>query len=393
MAEIVFRQFFPIDSGTSVEHRVPHPVLGWILEANASYLNRMAEATVRVSYNSDGWRDVQHSIENAENSFRVLVLGDSYMEGYSVGLEDVFHRRLMRLANDQGMNLEVINLGVGGYGTLQELLAFQNIGARYKPDLVLLGLYLANDVRNNSLELESAVNGESMKVATRPFLSPAAAAEWEITRVDYAGARRRYENAKSQSESFWHRMLANSAVLQALAKAKYQHKKSREVDVSKQGKQPAVEPAAAEEERRRNFAFFGVNFCQEYPEFTRAWESTKLILERLKQDTTNAGAEFFVFTVPSLSDVHPETIGETAEADLLCLAEPPSYARAIGILSELEIEHLNLLPTFRQEAANKNVSLFRMTDRHWNELGHELAAETVYQTLLAQDALPNPRPQ
>ncbi|MHC4455101.1 MAG: SGNH/GDSL hydrolase family protein, partial [Planctomycetota bacterium] len=156
LAEILLRHVFPIDTGTSHQHRIPHPVFGWVLEPNASYLNRMPEATVRVTYNSKGWRDVEHSLENRHGAFRILVLGDSFMEAFSsVELNDTFHKRIEQFARDKGIDVEDINLGVGGYGTLQEYLVFREVGVLYKPNLVLLGFYIGNDVRNNSIELES----------------------------------------------------------------------------------------------------------------------------------------------------------------------------------------------------------------------------------------------
>jgi hypothetical protein len=51
LAEVVVRFAVPLDTGSSHDFRVPHPVLGWTPEPGASYRNRMREATVRVSYN------------------------------------------------------------------------------------------------------------------------------------------------------------------------------------------------------------------------------------------------------------------------------------------------------------------------------------------------------
>lgn len=151
IAETVLRYIFPLDVQTVFDHRIPHPDFGWVLEPGASFLNKIAEDTVRVTYNSEGWRDAEHSVDIDRKAFRVLVLGDSFMEGYSVELEDSFHRQLERLGRKDGIDMEVINFGVGGYGTLQEYLVFEEVGKRYNPDLVLLGFFVENDVRNNSI--------------------------------------------------------------------------------------------------------------------------------------------------------------------------------------------------------------------------------------------------
>ena len=50
-AKWIARRIIPIDTGSSFAFRLPHPVLGWSLEPNASYTNRLPEASVKVTYN------------------------------------------------------------------------------------------------------------------------------------------------------------------------------------------------------------------------------------------------------------------------------------------------------------------------------------------------------
>ena len=98
--------------------------------------------------NSAGFRDVEHSLAKPDGCFRIVVLGDSITAG--VGVEDldaVFTRRLERLLNDGGgdVSYEVINLGVGGYHTLQEAETLLVTGLRYQPDHVVV-IFCVNDV-------------------------------------------------------------------------------------------------------------------------------------------------------------------------------------------------------------------------------------------------------
>ena len=48
----------------------------------------------------------------------------------------------------------MINFGVSGYGTAQELLTLRHYVWDYSPDIVLMAFLPGNDVRNNSKELE-----------------------------------------------------------------------------------------------------------------------------------------------------------------------------------------------------------------------------------------------
>ena len=92
LAEAIVRFVRPPESGSSHRFRVPHPVLGWVLEPGASYLNQMGDGNTIVTYNSRGWRDREHDLEKPPGRFRIVVLGDSFMEGYSVELRESFQR-------------------------------------------------------------------------------------------------------------------------------------------------------------------------------------------------------------------------------------------------------------------------------------------------------------
>ena len=107
------------------------------------------------------------------------------LEGYSVALEESFHRQLEMRLTEAGSAVEVINLAVGGFGTLQELLVLQEEGLRYEPDLVVLGFYFGNDLVDNSRVLQSRqLSADHVKTASRPFLEPGSSAEWVVRRPD-----------------------------------------------------------------------------------------------------------------------------------------------------------------------------------------------------------------
>jgi len=383
VAELVLRRSFTFDTGTTAEHLIPHPKYGWILEPGASYANQMPETTVRVTYNTEGWRDLERSFENPQGKLRVLVLGDSFMEGYSVDLEDAFHRHLERLLRGRNIDVEVINLGVGGYGTLQEYLVYHDVGRRYRPDLVLLGFLTFNDLRNNSLELETISMGAE-RVKARPYLDPAAAPDWRITDVDFEGAQTRYAEAKSSQNTLMRRLKRRSALWRTLTAEKPYWRK-----VPLPTRESHANRAAWE---RKYLSWFGMHFCQERPEITRAWDITERIFGRLNREIEAAGSKLIVFSVPTLTllDTAEMRAVEQGAPDTieLCLEEAPANVRLQNLMHELDIEYVELLQVFRGAVRDGTNDPFRRSDRHWNEVGQTLAAETVAAFLMEKNLLP-----
>ncbi len=49
---------------------------------------------------------------------------------------------------------EIINFGVSGYGTAQELQILRHRVWDYSPDMIILAFLTGNDVRNNSRALQ-----------------------------------------------------------------------------------------------------------------------------------------------------------------------------------------------------------------------------------------------
>ena len=97
--------------------------------------------------NSRGWRDVEHSVTKPARTYRILGLGDSYLFGQGVEFREICLNRLGELLAKQfpEQTVEVINTGVSGYNTADELRLLEDCGLAYQPDLVILHFVL-NDV-------------------------------------------------------------------------------------------------------------------------------------------------------------------------------------------------------------------------------------------------------
>jgi hypothetical protein len=121
----------------------------------------MGEGVAYISINKEGFRDRDHAVEKEPGVFRIAVLGDSYTEAFQVPQENVYSSIVeTRLQRDcpafRGRRVEVLNFGVSGYGTTQELLIYRHFARKYKPDLVLVGFHIGTDLRDNLRSLSAA---------------------------------------------------------------------------------------------------------------------------------------------------------------------------------------------------------------------------------------------
>lgn len=75
-------------------------------------------------------------------TLRVAAFGDSFVYGNEVGPDESWPAQIERMYPA----IQVLNLGVGGYGVDQALLRYRLQGARFRPDVVIMG-FAPDDLR------------------------------------------------------------------------------------------------------------------------------------------------------------------------------------------------------------------------------------------------------
>jgi lysophospholipase L1-like esterase len=136
---------FVNDSGQSQSFFRPDPALGERTEANLHGWFSSPEYRIRIDTNAAGFRMAEELPPAKRSEVRVLVLGDSFTFGMGVEADQTYAAGLERLLNaNLSTDAEVLNLGVIGYGTLQEIELLRHY-AFLKPDVVIIGFF-ARDV-------------------------------------------------------------------------------------------------------------------------------------------------------------------------------------------------------------------------------------------------------
>ncbi len=101
------------------------------------------EFVMVVKTNSFGHRDREYDLSKRDRK-KILLLGDSFVFGYGVNMEDHFDTKLEQLLNKSGENCIVINAGVGGWGTLQEITYAKDYFNVINPDIIII-TFCGND--------------------------------------------------------------------------------------------------------------------------------------------------------------------------------------------------------------------------------------------------------
>ena len=129
--------------------RLDHYV-GWYHSSSVSEIDEIEGYRHFVSYNANGYRSPERTYEKPAGRQRVVVLGDSFTDGSEVGDDELFTWKMEQALG----NVDVINLGVYGYQTAQELVTLEREGLRYSPDGVVL-VTVPNDFPGNVVGFES----------------------------------------------------------------------------------------------------------------------------------------------------------------------------------------------------------------------------------------------
>lgn len=137
--------------------RSTNPILGFELKANCRSDNPDFIQTYERT-NSHGQRDRERTLPKPDGVRRILLLGDSVVEGYGLRESETISHQLEDLYSDE--STEVLNFGVSAYCTRAEIELLEVKGLQFDPDVVVL-VFVENDFDNFNREafsLEGTVN-------------------------------------------------------------------------------------------------------------------------------------------------------------------------------------------------------------------------------------------
>jgi hypothetical protein len=119
------------------------------LRPNTTFSHRSIDGQWQFATNRNGFRyrkDVDYA--KATGLMRALCVGDSHTQGFEVRQDRTYAAVAETYLNERGLKSEIINAGVSGFGTAEELVFIEYEAIRYSPDFVVIG-FCANDFDDN----------------------------------------------------------------------------------------------------------------------------------------------------------------------------------------------------------------------------------------------------
>lgn len=343
------------------------------------------EGASYVSINSDGLRDREHPKPKPADTVRIAVLGDSFAEAMHVPMEQTFwsllERKLQECNAFPGKQVEVINFGVSGYGTAQELMTLRQKIWDYSPDVVLLAFTTYNDIYDNSRALS--------KTESVPYF---VYRNGELVYDASFRDSRTYLQRDSKLSKFGRWFHDHLRIVQLVHYAQFVLK-LRLTDWRNRRRlaaQPQPTPVAGGVQTTPKAQDIGIdNMIYVEPQsedWKEAWRVTEGLILEMRDEVKQKGATFILVTLSNAIQVYPDQLVRQ------------NFMKHVGVdtvfypnlrLKDLahrdNIDFVDLAEPMQAYADKNKVFLHGfgsdIGNGHWNANGHRIAAELIAKKL------------
>ncbi len=347
---------------------------GWYRKEGGSY----------VRINSAGLRDREHQKIKPEKTIRIAVLGDSHAEALQVPIDQAFwavmERKLKTCEALNGSQIEVLNFGVSGYGTAQELITLRERVWDYSPDVVLLAITTNNDVSDNSRALKQT--DEAPYFVYR---------EGELVLDESFKSSRAFQLRRSKVSYLGRWIKDHSRLLQAINEA---HHGLKILLASLKAERASAEPTASQARPENPVApkaedLGADNLVYQEPlndAWADAWRVTEGLIVAMRDDVNNRGSKFVVVTLSNGPQVLPNPRARRAYMKRFQIEDlfyPDNRIRELCFREKISV--ITLAPELQAAAERDQVFLHGfgtdLGNGHLNAVGHERAGKLTAEKL------------
>jgi hypothetical protein len=290
---------------------------------------------------------------------RIAVLGDSHVAAIATREEDTLVAQLEKRLNHAGQaaRWEVLNFGISGASTAQELALYRKVVRQYDPDLVICAYFEGNDFSDNS---------ERLSGSPRIYMD-----------IDAEGRLRQKPGSGTWSAgSGWLNRNSRFYVWQkiALRNAIANLRTAMDLGIDEGDLTFSLEPR---------------------DELRHAWKLTEALVRKFAEEVTADGREFLLLYIPTAETLYPELWQRKLRRRSYQRArlDPENALRHFRrIASEGEIDALFLNERFSSVIGGRRVSdrrawLYFGANGHLNERAQALAADEIVDQLMRSGRL------
>lgn len=321
---------------------------------NEYVYNSEADAPVYLKTNQLGFRGAEVPAQKLPGRCRVAVLGDSYTAAMALEEEQTFCKQLECRLNAQpggsGQQWEILNFGIFGSGTGQELALYRHLVRKLKPDIVIVAFGNATDLRDNSPELTS-----------NPIIQYQVDQSGQLQKVPQSSQRIQVSNLLNEYSTFytWQKLKIRRLT-------KLLQKKADVLDRGRSLIYAPDEPAA----------------------FSAAWKLTGELFRAFRDECHHDGGRFMVTAIPAACQVYSDQLSELQANTPTDVTLDPLHPdrRLSDLCRHLGIPFLSLTPVFREHAPTGSCQLvseqlFFQGKGHLNAKGSQIAASEMAEWL------------
>ena len=298
-------------------------------------------------FNREGFRGADVPYEPGPGTRRIAVVGDSFVAAVACDEEETAVHRLEQLFEESHpeFHWEVLNFGVSGSSTGQELVLYREIVARYRPEIVLCAYFMGNDFADNSTRL-----------STNPRIYHELDDRGELVRVPLSTSRRKLSN--------WLNLHSRFYVWQKHANDILRHR------------------------RAEGHLIFSTASSEVLDE---VWELNERLILALAEEVEGDGARFVLVLYPDASQVYDdrwEAVVQDAGDGAGDLDREHAERRLVEIAETHGISVVTMTDEFRRAAGGRRAVDTEPQDHlyfdgvgHFTATGHLLAATTLHRFL------------
>lgn len=351
LAEIVTRIIAPQGGLTKSRWLYENnEILGYSMRPNFNLIHKDRYRKYIVTTNSRGLRSPEYPYKKDRGVYRIIILGDSFTFGHGVEDNETFSYYLCEYLYNGRKNFEVVNAGVNGYGTWEELEWLKSEGYKYEPDLVITAFCGDNDALDNYMAIEAKKYGKFRREVVDGWLAE----------VEFTGRKLNEKVQERYINPIWGFIIAHSHLRELIVRRIFQFK-------VRYGLKPRSEHLPG------HFSWFNVL----RKDYTNVEElsiiRTKVILSKTSDFIKSIGAQYLIISIPLPETVDKRlfdtTINELQlEKDNFDINKPDKILE--NFCTNNEIPFIKLSEYLES-------SMYYPLNRHFNPLGNKKVARIL----------------